>query len=154
MLPIGFIRKKMALCNNCQAFDIQAFNTGDGFPYRGYPLVELLDSVDGGCSFCNLVLEHLLLSEIENELGYLSEVLRLRRKERRQSTGFLSILSSRLAEVMRPTWVHFYVDARTRGGDGELLEILQLGAYASSRAIRGSVFEIWLPLFGFTSPQI
>jgi len=143
----------MALCNNCQSFDIQVFNNGDGFPYRGYPLTELLDSVDGGCSFCNLVLEHLLLSEIERGSGCLSKALRRRGKGGLLSTGFLRNLPSRLREVVRPTWVHFYVDTRRRGGDEEPLKILQLGAYASAHAPphtnRESVFENLAPTVWF-----
>lgn len=73
----------MALCENCQDFDIQAFDTGDGFKYRGFPLSEVLDSVDKGCSVCTLMLETLLFAEDgDSKFSYLGNALRKRRGEK------------------------------------------------------------------------
>ncbi|KAI1328346.1 hypothetical protein F5Y16DRAFT_398518 [Xylariaceae sp. FL0255] len=48
-----------SLCHRCENFDIQAFQ-GGGFEYRGYPLDGLIESAAAKCSFCSLLLEHLL----------------------------------------------------------------------------------------------
>ena len=62
------------LCERCQKFDIQAFGR-DSYPYRGVPLVSVIQS-SNHCSFCSLLLESLrslprYINNSPSRFGYL-----------------------------------------------------------------------------------
>lgn len=126
----------MMLCERCENFNIQVFSK-DGFMYRGYPLEAVLDSVDKGCFFCSILLEHLRLADGGNEYTYLGMAMRKRKQEKlsvsRSSLEQMRLIRIWLEMVALPVWVHFRVlrgrDA-TNGGE-EPLNIKQLGVFVS-----------------------
>ncbi|KAI8634654.1 heterokaryon incompatibility protein-domain-containing protein [Xylariaceae sp. FL1651] len=150
----------MSLCLRCQNFDIYAFQPG-GYEYRGYPLNGLLQSAEAGCSFCSLLLEHLLSSDNSWRSNYLGIAMRKRSKDtahaqHRASGDSLGLFINWFAMQIRPPWVHFYV---RRGkyiepsGDDEQkpLNIKALGAYiatARSKEARDGISDraIWFHL--------
>ncbi|KAJ3566185.1 hypothetical protein NPX13_g7233 [Xylaria arbuscula] len=130
------------LCERCENFDIQAFRPGN-FEYRGYPLQGLLKSAKAQCSFCSLLLEHLL--SVEN--GWRASHLWMAMRKQHKGTGStqwklsgdqVGLFIKWLGGQIRPPWVHFYVrrgkyiELGGENDEQQPLNIKALGAYVAA----------------------
>ncbi|KAK4205273.1 heterokaryon incompatibility protein-domain-containing protein [Triangularia verruculosa] len=133
------------LCPRCQSFDIQTFTEGS-YKYRGYLFSDVIDAAlqSQSCSFCSLLLEHMLLANefVKNDI--LSDYVRLAVQKRAGDSIFkrlprtFSQLNRRYIEAwMRgPLWVHFWV-SRSAGESLDAMRITKLHACVSTSAFGG-----------------
>ncbi|KAF3006160.1 hypothetical protein E8E14_007934 [Neopestalotiopsis sp. 37M] len=128
----------MPLCTRCSHFNIQAF-AKDGFPYRGYPLQAVVQAArSGACSFCSMILEHLILLDEDNPQSHLNRQVRKEDKKSLPlplpSEELFSIIRRYVLATVVPVWVHFSVKrGNNRDEDNEAsLDIVEVEAFVST----------------------